>query len=199
MEYKKLAETIRLLPWSAYDPKAIVYLSWITAKEFADSLRLALQAFPNHRGMKIMAQGELQTDNLMYQEYSGPGDHWEFLEYFLKQNRTLYDHRYTKTLQTPSIEYTQKIQNIQTGRERAMTIVSREQELPGIFQSILEAHDWRKHGLGFYEYYLKRHIQLDSEEEVGHAALTKDIPLSESVLQKFYRYRIGLYGALNHL
>ncbi len=79
-----------------------------------------------------------------------------------------------------------------------MTIISREQELPGIFQKILFAHDWDALGFGSYRYYLARHIQLDSQES-GHGDLTTqfsqehNFELSTEVLDRFWSARFALY------
>lgn len=71
-----------------------------------------------------------------------------------------------------------------------MTVFSREQELPNIFERILNSHDWK--GLEFYKYYLEHHIQIDSQEG-GHSDLTSHFELDEGVLEKFYKARYEFY------
>lgn len=92
-------------------------------------------------------------------------------------------------------EYQDAVEALGDNKVRAMTIFSREQELPDIFKNILAAHDWEALGLGFYKYYLERHMELDSQDG-GHAELTKGFELDEAVLEKFYQIRLDLYKAL---
>ncbi len=191
--YKKIVEEIKSLPWSTYDPKAIIYTSKITAIEFGGTLREILPAFPGNQALAEMADGELMTNNLKYGEYNKYGDHSEFLIYFSGKRGI--------ALPVISNGITNACDNYRriTGgfnrQEKAMTIFSREQELPGIFETILNAHDWAGLGLGFYGYYLKRHIELDSAAG-GHGDLTKAFPLDEEVLYKFYTARLELYKSL---
>ena len=80
---------------------------------------------------------------------------------------------------------------------RAMSIFSREQELPGVFERVLKAKNWDKAGLKEFRYYLKKHILLDTEEG-GHAALVDDF-LVDNRMEKFYRMRIKMYQSIPRL
>ncbi len=196
MSYKILVKAIRELPWHKYDPKSIIYLSWATAVEFAESLRCALEAYPQHQNLHEMALGELKTTNLSYGDYRQIGDHHEFLSYFLAGTNIT-----TNGINTPVLiaknKYWEEVKILGDNKVRAITIFSREQELPDIFKSILKAHDWEAHGFGFFKYYLERHIELDSVDG-GHAELTKDFKLDETVLEKFYQIRLDLYRSLEN-
>ncbi len=197
MAYKKLVQNIKDLPWYLYDPKSIIFLSWCAALEFAESLRCALEAHPENESIHQMALGELSTRNLSYDDYNSVGDHHQFLEYFIRKNEEEYKDISVKIL-TGASNYVSNIRrNFKENKDRAMTIFSREQELPDIFEKILKSHNWDKLGLGWFRYYLERHIELDSSDG-GHAELTKDFELDEKVLEMFYTIRLNLYKALKN-
>lgn len=80
--YKEKVQQILELPWGDYSPYSIVMISLASAQEFAESLRLALEVFPDDKNLKLMAAGELETTNLTYGNYKRLGDHWQFLSYF---------------------------------------------------------------------------------------------------------------------
>jgi hypothetical protein len=79
--------------------------------------------------------------------------------------------------------------------EIIMMISSREKESREIYTRILRSQDWGALGLGFYEYYLQRHISLDSEEG-GHAELLSNLPTDDTVLTRGYAARLELYSSL---
>lgn len=188
--YKEKVQQILELPWELYHPFSIVMISLATAQEFAESLRLALEVFPDDKNLQLMATGELQTTNLRYRSYDRQGDHFEFLLHFMNKFPT-HANLFIRLSSHVTEEYRDVLYSMNK-EERAMTIFSREQELPNIFHEILNSHSWGDFGLGFYKYYLEEHIRLDSEEG-GHAELTQDHELDPEVLDRFYTARLNLY------
>jgi hypothetical protein len=195
-KYKDKVQQIRDFPWSRYHPESISLLSLISAKEFAASLRCALKVYPDDVQLKKMAEGELQTNNLIYGDYNKVGDHWEFLDHYLRRGFGFqFKVMKERALTFGASQYLNTVEQM-TNEERAMTVFSREQELPNIFLAIRHAHPWGGFGYDFYRYYLWRHIELDSGDE-GHGALTKKYKLNARVLDRFYTARLQMYkGAL---
>lgn len=194
-EYKKVVEKIRELRWEDLEPQdlqQLMFLSLTSAKEFAEALRIAVRLYPDNRDLGIMVQGELQTDNLVFGEYSQMGDHADFLEYFLHK----YNFTASNELMRVAEQYLEQCHEL-SDEVRAMTIFSREEELPGIFQRILEAKDWDAPGLIEFRFYLERHIQIDTEVG-GHHDLTKEFPVDDRV-KEFYEARLQMYRALPNL
>ncbi len=195
MRHDHLVLEIKNLPWEKFKPKGIIQLSLETANEFAASLRCAEKVYPDNADLKKMIAEELKTDNLNYGGYSKKGDHWEFLFHFFEKASGYSDLSDVCRLRNYSIETYHKKVSAFDNAQRAMTIFSRETELPGIFSKIIKAHDWDSLGLGFYKYYLERHIELDSQSG-GHGDLTKGFEMDEDVLFKFYTARRDLYRIL---
>lgn len=191
MHYKTVVKEIQELPWKDIYPFSIILVSLASAQEFAASLRCACRVYPGDLDLRLMALGELNTSNLKYGGYRVHGDHSRFLEYFVKKLPThaqVVGTRATAAVTT----YNETIERM-SAEHRAQTVFSREAELPGIFEAILAAHDWDKHGFGFYRYYLERHIELDSGPE-GHGELTNKFELDPAVLLHFYNARLKLYA-----
>ena len=187
-DYKLVVEQIKHLNWSNLDTSELTkvwYLSWVAAVEFAEALRIALDLYPDHRGLAKMARGELNTKNLFLDDYHQAGDHHEFLEHFLKKHDVI--NQMDETLVQQGVEYLNACRNLSSA-DRAMTVFSRELELSGIYARILDAPDWSAPGLYAFRHYLVKHIQFDSGTG-GHHDLTSDFPVDDHVLP-FYEARL---------
>lgn len=191
MKYKQLVQQIADLPWEKASPADLILLSRGTAIEFAASLRRAMEIYADDSRLREMAEGELKTGNMTYGDYTSSGDHWEFLDHFIKK---LDIKPSSEHLLLAIRDYTDALEE-GPPEERAMTVFSREEELTLIFRKIVKAHDWDALGYGFYRHYLESHILFDSGDG-GHHHLTKHFPLHEAVLDKFYTIRLKLYMAL---
>ena len=212
MEYQKTVQKIHALNWkwliSQNDLTRLMYLAYITATEFAESLKIACWLYPQNENLKKMAEGELETDNLNFSDYNKKGDHFKFLEFFLSKYGVLLEKNISMASKSFYPRYRAVGQNVIDAAEkylrqirllddnlRAMSIFSREQELPGIFTKILQNQIFDypelETMLSAYKYYLERHIELDSIEG-GHADLTKGFELTDD-LDLFYQARLNLY------
>ena len=134
-----------------------------------------------------MAAEELATGNLKHGSWQQVGDHWKFLDHFLCG--------FVEPLSVAAAcrVYRQEVEAL-NDHTRAMSIFSREQELPGIFTKILEAPVWQQilpDHLKEFRFYLERHVELDSREE-GHGDLVKHCEITEDV-RAFYEARLKLY------
>lgn len=192
--YKDVAKQIRELNWKSLNEKdlqKLMVLSTYAALEFADSLRLTLRTHPRDMQIKKMSKEELDTDNLHFEDYNGPGDHYNFLAHFITKHNLL-----TKRLKEVGLSYSDEIYRLPS-EVKVMSIASREKELPGIFTQILKAPKWNAPGLPAYRYYLERHLELDGGEN-GHASMLKDITIDDRV-EDFYKIRLDMYRIIPKL
>lgn len=187
--YSDYVESIKNIPWSRIEPARIVNTSLVTGLEFAQSLRIALMLYPDNQNLIAMAKEELETTNLFLQDYNGKGDHVDFLLHFCSR-APFYNVEYNPVLQ--GFKYLSNVGKF-SPEERAMTVFSREKELPGVFSSILKSCEDALPE--FYVHYLRNHIDWDSKEG-GHADLVSGFELDEDVLLKFYKTRYDLYASL---
>ncbi len=197
MKYKQIVKSIRDLRWEnlpAEDLQKLMILAEYSAREFAESLRIALQIYPENEELQEMAHGELNTNNLKFKDYEDRGDHSHFLEYFIAKYHL--NQKFSSEVIGAGDEYLVEIRKLPK-EVRAMSIFSREQELPGIFQRILQAKNWKIQGLPEFKYYLEQHILLDSSSG-GHSDLVQDF-LVDDRMEKFYKIRFNMYKVISRL
>jgi len=175
------------IDWSKTSDNNKLFLSAITALEFAQSQRLANMVHPNNKGVQAMSAEELMTDNLRFGSYTETGDHVDFLLSELSSKEIIFS--IEKTLLVAGLKYLSAVGKF-TPAERAMTVFSRERELPNIFKNLLLFPMGDKYN--FYKYYLKQHILLDSQDG-GHADMISDMELDEEVLKRYYEIRFRFY------
>lgn len=191
-DYKNTVNQILTLTWERLTLETLTCLMWVsltTAHEFADSLRVAinLEEYKNDPLLKEMVAGELKTNNLEYSTWKKTGDHWEFLEYFLKGTTQ------PEMVSQACEEYCKTVESLPPN-VRAMSIFSREEELSKIFARILAAQIWNERlpeNLKAFGYYLATHIVLDSNQG-GHQDLTSHLEITNEV-GEFYKARLQLY------
>ncbi len=187
-------EQIASLPWSKLDKEgmlSLMVLSAYSAKEFAESLRIALDEFPYNPNLQKMAKGELGTDNLQFNGYTRHGDHADFLWDVIEKEKL-------KKKVSPKVfivgeKYLQEVKKLPK-ELRAMSIFSREKILPTIYRNILKNKNWKEPALQAYQYYIKRHIELDAGKG-GHGDSTAELPVTDEV-EKFYSMRLNMYKNL---
>jgi len=195
-DYKQTVREMLDLSWDKLNPEELqqlMVLSGYAAREFAESLRIAVRRYPHNPKLRQMASEELKTKNLSFGDYDRRGDHAEFIWFFINENYL--GQKFTEANKSGE-DYLANIRNL-NGQIRSMSIFSREHELPGIFAKILKAKNCKLPGLPEFNYYLRRHIELDSQEG-GHSDLVKDFPLDDR-LNGFYRARLELYKPIKNL
>lgn len=191
--YKTWVKKILDLPFEDLGSTELVrmcYLSWVTAIEFAEALRVAERLYGDHAGLRNMIAGELQTTNLAFDDYHRAGDHHEFLAHFLARHG--HTDELAAELGSAGTEYLDRCRELDD-LTRAMSVFSREEELPRIFTRFLRSpeRNWKLPLLRAYRYYLERHIALDSDEG-GHADMICDLPFDDRI-EPFYHARFRLY------
>jgi hypothetical protein len=193
MSYKDVVSDIRNLPWCRLGETGLhqlMHLSHASAVEFAESLRIALSLYPKDELLQMMANGELKTNNLQFGNYTQTANHSEFLNHFLQEN-SIACQASTQQSITAYFSYCRDLSH----EVRAMTVFSREYELSGIFNEILKAKNWDTPALQAFNYYLRTHIHLDTDDG-GHYQLTAHRNVDEQV-EPFYKARLRMYSCLN--
>ena len=195
MLYKNTVEQIKNLAWHSLSPdelRSVMVLSWYAASEFGSSLRMALALHPESHAFQEMAGGEIQTTNLKFADYAAKADHAQFLFHFIHKHGLF--QRIPLEVREAGENYQYQV-NRMTCDSRVMSVVSREQELPGVFRAILEGGGWDgSPELDAFRYYLERHIELDSGDD-GHAQMLSSFPVNDLVAP-FFDHRIQMYRSI---
>ncbi|HYF04940.1 MAG TPA: hypothetical protein VEA59_02090 [Patescibacteria group bacterium] len=179
---RELVNKILALNWAEVNPEKLAIVSYYCALEFAECLRNSSQGnLANPRIHKLSLE-ELNTDNLQFGSYGRKADHAEFLCHFLVEEGWLL--KYPELVKLGE-SYVREV-TLNPHRWQFDTVVSREEELSGIFHKILNSGlklpDWLRY---FYE----RHLELDHV----HAGLVSIFVLSEKVLTRYYALRLEFY------
>ncbi len=187
------------LDWSQVEPEHLIQISLNFAIEFAQTVHDCIPTYHSNPLFQEFISGEIATNNLQYEDYHKTADHWEFLFHFV-DNKTIA----LKTLLDLGVrdshlfhvikDYLQFVRPLPPD-EKLATLVSREHELHGIFENMLDAHDWESLGYGFFSYFLERHIQLDSEDG-GHDEIAKrllNVKKFDKTLERFWYLRYQVY------
>ncbi|MBP6256966.1 hypothetical protein KA405_04635 [Patescibacteria group bacterium] len=194
--YKKSIQKINAINWSEISPEKIISVSLFFAKEFASTVRSCIPLYGINDSFQQFIVGEIDTDNLQYEDYNETADHWEFLDYFMQKYSLIED-----VDSWERFSYTSYV-NVIYPSMQLLTLVSREKDLQGIFQNLLVAHDWNRLGFGFYKYFLERHLELDGNEG-GHEDLMHELIDIEKLdknqidcLDAFWKLRLDVYDSL---
>jgi len=196
VSYKSVVKKIVNLKWGSLDEEdlqKLMILSAYSALEFAESLRITVKMNSKNKALKEMAEEELNTDNLSFEDYNVKGDHFKFLWHFINKYGLLKKFGSLEKVGETYMNHVRKLPK----KVRVMSIVSREEELPNIFARILTTKNWKAEGLKAYRFYLKEHIALDSDEG-GHADKLKNMKVGNEVAD-FYRIRLEMYKCISNL
>lgn len=192
-QYLNTVARIRNVRWDLADTSdllSLMLLGAYTAEEFAESLRIATRLKPS--AFEEMARGELDTTNIQFDDYVGPGDHSAYLWHFIEKHGVCL--KCSMSVRLAGERYVQFVRRLPEP-VRLMSIVSREQELPGIFSAILKAPGWNDlPELEAYRHYLSEHIRLDSGSG-GHADLLSSLEVDDSV-SSFWEARLQMYCSI---
>jgi hypothetical protein len=183
--YEDTVKTIENLSWDSFDPNSLMVVSAFSALEFASTLRAGIRAEP---ALSAIAEGELATDNLVWEDYQKHGDHADFLWHFIRKHN-LISKTNPKVIEAGA-RYLASIASLDTNT-RVMSIVSREKELAGIFEKIIPVLDENNPVLAAFKYYLVRHTELD-QGEGGHSSVLAHLPVTEKV-DSFWKIRLEFY------
>ena len=137
-DYKSVIKEILGLDWESLDGEELqklMILSAFSALEFADTLRLTVNLNPKNSSLRKMANEELNTDNLFFKDYKKRGDHSQFLWHSIDEYGLI---KKFPDIKEAGEEYMKKVKSL-SPEIRVMSIVSRENELPGIFTRVLTA------------------------------------------------------------
>jgi len=198
-QYLLTRQDIENVPWHKANPLAINYGSKIGAREYGLTFRTILEhpKYADNKALLAVAAEELDTDNLIYDDYSAKADHWKFLDHFVQKNEKLRAFSELEHIQKAEQKYLDAIAALPI-EVLVLSIVSREQKdgLTPIFQKIKASHNWREEGLSAFEYYMDAHIEIDSKDG-GHGDMLAEllIELKEFIpqLDEFYKHRHVLY------
>jgi hypothetical protein len=188
--------------WEALDAGEVMQVAkayYYFSIQFRESLEVACRIRPGDALLQKLSEGECDTDNLSpFPGICGPGEklnHDEFMRRLLAFQAIDRDHALTM-LGEAYLDETRALDDL----PRAASIASYEDGgLSRVFAAMLRARDWRGAGPVAFRFFLEEHIRFDTDDGEGHGALSRHLPVDDSILTLWTAFRDLLLAAAPRL
>lgn len=196
----EIVEEICNLNWPGLSTDELTNVAWAYyyfSVQFRENLIIARELYPEDELLEELECGECDTDNLSpYPGVAKEGErvnHDEFMKRTLQLDTIEDDRR--RFLEEIGAEYLARVRAFDK-LTKAATLGSYENGgLESVFRSILRARHWDSPLLQSFKHFLEKHIQLDSDEEAGHGALCRHLPLTRGVSELWSAFKVSLIRA----
>lgn len=197
--FQTVIDDICDLPWATLDSGEVLLLAkayYYFSVQFRENLEIACRLYPHDPKLMELHEGECATDNLSpFPGVSAEGekmDHDEFMRRLLAlegADGTDYVSRVGET-------YLKRVRGLDDNA-RAASIVSYEDGgLSRVFHAMLCAPEWHGSGAQAFRFFLEEHIRFDSDDDGGHGALSRHLPVNDAILPLWVAFRELLVAAL---
>jgi hypothetical protein len=182
--YVGVIDEICALRWETLTNAEVAHVAlayYYFSIQFRESLVLACEQHPTDSKLKMLWREECDTDNLS----PWPGiavarekmNHDEFMRRALLLGKPRSEH-----VEYQGHEYLAATRNLDPIC-RAKSIASYEDEgLCRVFQAMLRAPYWEGTTQRAFQFFLRKHIEFDTDAHDGHGALSKHLQSDDSVL-----------------
>lgn len=202
--YSAIVDEIASFPWERVSAAGLARTAcayYYFSVQFRENLQIACSRFPQDPKLAELYEGECDTDNLSpFPGVAGMGErlnHDEFMRRtLLLIGRDDGDMRRVARL---GLDYLKIVGSVPADA-RARSIASYEDGgLEAVFRAILRAQDWSAPGLAAFRHFLVKHVELDSDPDAGHGALSRHMAPDDSILPLWAAFRNLLEGAVPEL
>jgi hypothetical protein len=198
--YERTIEDICSLNWSELTRSDLVSVAWAYyyfSVQFRENLELARDLNPDDVKLLQLYEGECDTANLS--PFPGVAAHGEKMNHdeFMRRLLTIsdIDHRVRQRIERLGASYLAEIRCM-ASEIRALSIASYEDGgLERVFRAMLQAEDWDHPSLQAFKHFLVEHIRFDSDDEVGHGALSRHLRPDDRICPLWDAFRDILVGA----
>ena len=183
--FEGVIDTICALPWETVSEAEVLRVAmayYYFSVQFRESLEGALRVYPADGKLKDLARGECETDNLSpWDGVAAVGE---------KMNHDEFMHRLLALQPMGDVSAIERAGAVYLAHSRAMddftkakSIASYEDGgLQRVFGAMLRAPSWNGPGQKAFRHFLQKHIEFDSDEDAGHGALSRHVPVDDSIL-----------------
>ena len=200
-KYEAVIDGICDLNWGGLSQNDLTAAAWAYyyfSIQFRENLVIARQLRPDDEKLQQLEREECDTSNLSpWPGVVAPGErvnHDEFMR------RTLLlqpiGARERGYLEATGQAYLDVVRGLDPD-PRALSIASYEDGgLEKVFTAFLQAPRWDGPLLQAFRHFLTEHIRFDSDPEQGHGALSRHMPLDDSILPLWEAFRTLLITAV---
>jgi hypothetical protein len=188
--------------WEAIDAGEVMQVAkayYYFSIQFRENLEIACRIRPGDALLRKLSDGECDTDNLSpFPGVCAAGEklnHDEFMRRLLAFQPIDRDHTLT-LLGEAYLDGVRALDDL----PRAASIASYEDGgLSRVFAAMLRARDWHGAGPVAFRYFLEEHIRFDTDDDEGHGALSRHLPVDDSILPMWSAFRDLLSAAVPRL
>jgi hypothetical protein len=183
--FEKVVDDICNMPWERLDEAEILRVAmayYYFSVQFRESLEGALRVHPGDEKLQDLSRGECNTSNLSpFEGVAADGEAMNHDE-FMRRLLTLQPMGDVAAIERAGAQYLAKSRAMDD-HVMAMSIASYEDGgLQNVFSAMLRAPSWTGAGQRAFRHFLEKHIEFDSDEDAGHGALSRHIPVDDSIL-----------------
>jgi hypothetical protein len=183
--FEGVVNDICTLPWEAISEAEVLRVAmayYYFSVQFRESLEGALRVYPADEKLTDLARGECATDNLSpWEGVAAAGE---------KMNHDDFMHRLLALQPMSDVSNIERAGAVYLSISRSMddftkakSIASYEDGgLQRVFGAMLRAPSWNGPGQKAFRHFLEKHIEFDSDEDAGHGALSRHVPVDDSIL-----------------
>ena len=183
--FRAVIDQIDNLPWEQISEDEVLRVAmayYYFSVQFRENLEVACRLHPNDAKLKELYTGECNTDNLSpWENIAKEGEamnHDEFMRRLLAL-QPITDADALERAGSLYLSQTRAMDDL----VKAKSIASYEDGgLERVFSAMLRAPSWNGAGQKAFRHFLEKHIEFDSDDEAGHGALSRHIPVDDSIL-----------------
>jgi hypothetical protein len=198
-EFEKVIDRICGLPWEKLSDDELLRIAmayYYFSVQFRENLEVACKLYPADEKLKDLRRGECDTSNLSpWENVAAEGEamnHDEFMRRLLAL-QTMAD---VDALACAGDRYLVRVRAMDD-LAKAKSIASYEDGgLENVFSAILRAPSWKGDGQRAFRHFLEKHIEFDSDSDGGHGALSRHIPVDDTVLSFWLAFEDILRSAV---
>ena len=183
--FQVVVDDICNLPWEKVSETEVLRVAmayYYFSVQFRESLEGALRVYPADDKLLDLSRGECATDNLS--PYPGVAEAGEKMNHddFMQRLLGLQPMGDVASIEQAGAVYLAKSRSMDDFT-RAKSIASYEDGgLQRVFGAMLRAPSWNGPGQKAFRHFLEKHIEFDSDEDAGHGALSRHVPVDDSIL-----------------
>lgn len=197
--FEAVVDDICALPWEMVSEGEVLRVAmayYYFSVQFRESLEGALRVYPGDEKLQDLSRGECDTDNLSpWDGVAAAGEKMNHDE-FMRRLLALQPLGDVAAIERAGAVYlaTSRAMEDQT---KAKSIASYEDGgLQRVFGAMLRAPSWNGPGQKAFRHFLEKHIEFDSDEDAGHGALSRHVPVDDSILPLWLAFEDILRSAV---
>jgi hypothetical protein len=184
-KFEKVIDQICDLPWENLSDDELLRGAaayYYFSIQFRENLEAACRLYPTDEKLKDLSLGECDTSNLSpWEGVAAEGEAMNHDE-FMRRLLTLQPIENMEALESAGERYMAQVRAADD-QAKAKSIASYEDGgLEKVFSAILRAPSWQGLGQRAFRHFLEKHIEFDSDSDGGHGALSRHIPVDDSIL-----------------